>query len=73
MGSCIRFWGKCFGHKFRPRYTEHVTPPAIPDEFRGNTLTLAELIERAAKRETIYECDICARCGEVVRHDTQEK
>jgi hypothetical protein len=68
MDECLG-WGRTFGHKFQPRYSVVDAPPKIPEKVEGGLAlsSLAGIIEAATRRERIYECDVCVRCGKIVQ------
>ena len=74
MKDCIGIIGTLFGHSFRPRYSIEGQENADPFWNSVHTYTVSrsddpELLKhlRQPSYKKTYECDVCARCGAVVR------
>lgn len=68
--KCIGLAGRLFGHKFSARYSYGA--PKFPGELNGEitAMGLARVLE-ASKPKT-YECDVCERCGTIVKKDEEQ-
>ena len=65
--DCKGFWGTLFGHCFIARYSETSTPPAKLGPLECPAYSMPDIIEGMTKHESVYECDVCIRCGEVTK------
>lgn len=63
-----------FGHRYRPRYDSSPAPQAVYDELNASKISVraaAKLID--SMRTVTYICDVCSRCGDIVRPDLVEE
>jgi len=75
MSDCHGVWGTICGHDFRPRYSieGHEHPDILSWSSFATTYTVSksdnpELLKTLnPPYKKTYECDVCARCGKVVR------
>jgi hypothetical protein len=68
MSKCQGFFGKVFGHKFRPRYSAHA-PVSLQESLIRSVAFLDEpwrIVRSMTSRE--YNHDVCERCGEISNH-----
>ncbi len=66
--NCNGLAGLIFGHKFQSRFS-YGEPTLASAEGRGRGIS--EMIE--ASKPATYECDVCERCGCIVRSDQVAK
>lgn len=62
MKQCKGLFGKIFGHKYHARYSEKKGASQLKSEVTG--FNLEDIIEKFRDTESIYECDVCVRCGD---------
>jgi len=62
--DCKGIFGKIFGHNYQARYT---TGPGDFSGMEGSLHACLTMMEEAKSKT--YECDICSRCGKVVKND----
>lgn len=53
------------GHKFEARYSRYLPDGLAAGDYEGTEAGLREYMETI--KTVTYECDVCVRCGQVVR------
>jgi len=69
---CIGFWGKIFGHEYRARYTKRESMPHKPN-MEDVFLDKEVYVRSHIVHTSVYECDVCIRCGDRVQKEEQCK
>lgn len=62
--QCKGIIGAIFGHNYQGRYSK--SAPALRFPYKPNFADEYEKLMQASKSLT-YECDVCTRCGDVIR------
>jgi len=62
--ECNSFIGRLFGHDYQPRYS---TGPGDFTGMKGSLHACRTMMEEAKSKT--YVCDVCTRCGKVIKHD----
>jgi hypothetical protein len=56
------------GHKYEARYSNYSGPPTLTDKSpRFTAGEYSQLLEASKERKEVYICDVCTRCGTVLR------
>lgn len=62
--ECKGIFGKWFGHNYEPRFS---IGPGDSSGMQGSLHACLTMMKEAKSKT--YECDICTRCGKVVKND----
>jgi len=61
---------KILGHKYQARHSVHYSEPTVtPKKSVGlqDPETYIRMLDAAKERQEIYMCDVCTRCGDVIK------
>lgn len=61
--NCKGGFGKIFGHKFKPRFSEKT----CFNDVLAKRITHSDNVESLKESEKTYVCDVCVRCGKIVK------
>lgn len=75
--DCVGIVGYLFGHIFKARFDERRNGAKWPWPPGESECYLAcdvqEILETTRDVATVYVCDVCLRCGEVIHRDVSLK